>query len=77
MPPHLFSYFCKNALLKWTNLSFPRFTILLSSLSPLHYFSLVLFIFVQWSIFRKLKLCGDDVIVSQKSSNGEPKFKLL
>ena len=37
--------------------------------SPLEYFSLILFVFVQYRVVFKLSV--NDVIVSQKSSNGE------
>ena len=40
-------------------------------LSPLGYFSLILFAFVQWSMLGRLKLSVSDVIVSQKGSNGD------
>ena len=43
-------------------------------LSPLGYFSLILFAFVQWSMLGRLKLSVSDVIVSQKGSNGDRKL---
>ena len=58
----------------------PGFTRLLHFLlqqSQMEYLSLILFVFVQWSVLKRIKLSVSDFIVSQKGSNGDRKLKFF
>ena len=59
----------------WVTLVYGKDIIIIYSteLSPLEYFSLILFIFVQCSVLAHIKVFYNDVIASQKGSDGERK----